>query len=634
MLTFRGTVGNAPWIGWVVETRDDIPAFVDWLHRNRREVAYDTETTGLQIYSSGFRVRVAQFGTATEAWAIPVDQDPDYYGFIVRSALEHVESLTMHNAPYDWLASDQDSRIAAPLAGLWRKTVDTRALAHLRDSRGRQEGGTGHGLKDLAEQLLDRNATVGELALKDAFREIKATKATGFARIDLWHRDYLYYALLDVILTSRLRTVLAAQVPASARGLVPMETELAFIGASMQKRGFLIDRPYTEKLSAEYVYRYNDACDTAEGLGVENINANMQVIKALIRDGAVIPPPEWIAVLREEKPEEYEALGLDGRQLPRDAIPLGRTASGLPQLDKRTLQALVDRGNPLATAVQAGKRALKWDKSYAAAFLEMADGNDRIHANVNTLLARTARMSVTNPALQTLPSSEWAIRECFIADPGELICGIDYANMELRVIAALAKDPVMMDAFARGEDLHNITAAMAFGPEPGEKHSKRPLGKGANFAKVFGGGWRAIVEQFGAEPAAAKKVVKAFDDTYKGVTAYSKKREAEAKRFGYITTDSGRRLHVDPDRAYSATNYSVQSFARDLMAQGAVKIHREGYLDYMRLIVHDEFVISAPEGDAKEIAHEVGKLMSCSYNGVSIPTDPEVYGRSWGDGYK
>ncbi|MFF3673600.1 DNA polymerase [Streptomyces sp. NPDC002120] len=632
MLTYRGAVGNVPWIGYVVESREDIPAFVEWVHRNRREIAYDTETTGLQIYAGDFRVRVAQFGTATEAWAIPVDQDPTYYGFIVRSALEHIESLTMHNAPYDWLASDQDSHIRAPLAGLWQKTVDTRALAHLRDSRGRQEGGTGHGLKDLAEQLLDRNATVGEVALKEAFKEIKATKATGFARIDLWHRDYLYYALMDVILTSRLRKVLTAQVPASARGLVSMETELAFIGASMQKRGFLMDRPYTEKLSAQYVYEYNEACDVAEALGVENINSNMQVIKALHREGAVSLPAVFVQNLPAE---DREGWGIGARALPsKQALALGTTKSGQPQLDKRVLEELVRRGNPLAKAVQRGKRALKWDKSYAAAFLEMADGNDRIHANVNTLLARTARMSVTNPALLTLPSSEWAVRGCLIADPGQLICGIDFSNMELRVIAALAKDPVMMDAFARGEDLHNITAAMAFGPYEGEKHPQRKLGKGANFAKVFGGGWKAIVEQFGAEPAAAKKVVKAFDDTYKGVTAYSKKREAEAKRFGYITTDSGRRLHVDRDRAYSATNYSVQSFARDLMAQGAVKIHRQGYLDYMRLIVHDEFVISAPENEAKEIAREVGALMSCAYNGVSIPTDPEVYGRSWGDGYK
>ncbi|MFD0374702.1 DNA polymerase [Streptomyces sp. NPDC127112] len=629
MITFRGVLGGIPWRGYVVETRDEIPAFVEWVHGNRSAVAYDTETTGLDVYGD-FRVRVAQFGTETEAWAIPIDADPEFYGHIVRCALEHIESLTMHNAPYDWLATDQS--IGFKLENMWRKTVDTRVLSHLIDSRGKQEGGTGHGLKELSNAYLDPNASVGEMELKAAFKEIKATKATGFARIDLWHRDYLLYALLDVILTSRLRRVLTPKVPGTARPLVPMEHELAFIGAHMQRKGFLMDRPYTEKLSAQYVYDYNEACDAAEALGVENINSNRQVLKVLYREGAITLPRDFTTTLDAEGREEW---GITGRQITSGkALALGTTKSGQPQLDKRALEELVKRGNPLAKAVQAGKRALKWDKAYASSFLEMADSNDRIHANVNTLLARTARMSVTNPALQTLPSSEWAIRECFIADPGELVCGIDYANMELRVIAALAKDPVMMKAFAEGQDLHNITAEMAFGAYEGDKHPQRKLGKGANFAKVFGGGWKAIVEQFGAEEQAAKKVVKAFDDTYKGVTRYSKANEAEAKRYGYVTTDSGRRLHVDRDRAYSATNYKVQSFARDLMAQGALKIHRAGLLDYMRLIVHDEFVISAPEKEAAEVAKEVGRLMSTEWNGVSIPTDPEVYGRSWGDGYK
>ncbi|WP_424216381.1 DNA polymerase (plasmid) [Streptomyces sp. BI20] len=609
---------------------------MDWINRNRRMIAYDTETTGLKVYSEGFQVRVAQFGTETEAWAIPVEADRDYYSHIVRCALEHIESLTMHNAPYDWLATDKS--LGFKLEDMWRKTVDTRTISHLIDSRGRQEGGTGHGLEYLGAAYLGGDAEEGAVALKEEFRKIKATKATGYARIDLWNLPYLNYGLVDVIIAARLRAKLTPLIPRSARGLLPMETELAFIGAYMQRKGFLLDRDYTEKLSAQYVYDYNVAADAAEeDWGITSINAQMQVIYALLRDGAIRAPKQWLAALREEKPDVWESLGLGGRQIaPRGAVLLGETKTGLPQLDKKALEELVKRGHPLAKIVRDGKRALKWDKSYAAAFLADADESDRIHATINTLLARTARMSVTDPALQTLPSSEWAIRACFIADPGELICGIDYSNMELRVLAALAQDQVMMKAFLDGLNLHNVTATAAFGDMPfiDGKHPEYKLGKGSNFAKVFGGGWKTLVTQFGAAPEAAKAVVKAFDDTYKGVTAYAEKNRSEAIRFGYVTTDSGRVLHVDRDRLYSSTNYKVQGFARDLMGQGALRVHRAGYLDYMRLIVHDEFILSAPKKQAKEIAHEVGKLMSCEWQGVSIPTEAEVYGRSWGDGYR
>ncbi|MGW5735768.1 MULTISPECIES: DNA polymerase [Streptomyces] len=636
MRTYRGVLGGVPWIGYAVESRDDIQAFIEWVHRNRHEIAYDTETTGLDIFGRDFRVRVAQFGTTREAWAIPIDADPTYYGYIVAKALEHIESLTMHNAPFDWLASDQDKNIPIKLESLWAKTTDTRVLSHLRDSRGRPEGGTGHGLKDLANAFVDQYASTGEEALKEAFKEIGTTKRTGgFAKIDLWHTDYIMYACLDVILTSRVRKVLTAKVPSTARGLVPMENELAFIGAYMQRTGFLMDVPYTEKLSADYVYRYNDACDRAETLGVENINSTMQVIKVLTQDGAVKPPPEWVDTLTEEQREDF---GLSGKALAaRGAIQLGATKTGLPRLDAKSLEALVSKGNPLAKAVQEGKRALKWDKAYASAFLEMRDENDRIHANINTLLARTARWSVTSPALLTLPSSEFAIRECLIADDGEAVGGIDYANMELRVAAALSGDPTMMHAFAEDLNLHQLTAEAAFGqqaPGPDGKHPKYKLGKMTNFLSCFGGAEKALMEQAGVDYRTAKHILGSFWAAYPKFKKYADKQTATAKRQGYIVTASGRVLHTDANRPFAATNYSIQSFARDLMGLGAIKVHRAGMLDVMRLIVHDEFVISAPKAEARDAAHEVGRLMSCEWNGVNIPTEPEVYGRSWGDGYK
>src|SRR5690606_23670732 len=87
--------------------------------------------------------------------------------------------------------------------------------------------------------------------------------------------------------------------------------------------------------------------------------------------------------------------------------------------------------------------------------------NNRVHCSINSLKARTARMAITNPALQTLPASESVIRKCFLADEGELIVSVDYKAEELRVLAALSGDPVMRQAFVDDADLHQITADAA-----------------------------------------------------------------------------------------------------------------------------------------------------------------------------
>lgn len=98
-------------------------------------------------------------------------------------------------------------------------------------------------------------------------------------------------------------------------------------------------------------------------------------------------------------------------------------------------------------------------------------------------------------------------------------------------------------------------------------------------------------------------------------------------------TPSGRHLPLDRDRLYAATNYVVQSTARDLLAQAVVDIFAAGLGDHLLLPVHDELIAQAPTADAEEVIREIGRAMESTFYGVRIESDPDVYGASWGHGY-
>src|SRR5690606_21340105 len=117
--------------------------------------------------------------------------------------------------------------------------------------------------------------------------------------------------------------------------------------------------------------------------------------------------------------------------------------------------------------------------------------------------------SITGIPAQTLPSSDWIIRRCFLADEGHVVASVDYAAQELRMVAALSGDERMRKAFEEGEDLHQITADAAGGP--------RKVGKMANFLTVYGGGWKALKLQAKVDDKTAKATIKGFNTSFPGV---------------------------------------------------------------------------------------------------------------------
>ena len=602
-LTFR-VAGRTARVN-VLENRDDVPHFQGFVRRNANELAFDTEATGKNIFKPGWKWRVAQFGNTEEAYVLPVEHSP-YLRDQVGRALRFVKHINMHNATYDLLVVDKE--LGIPLKELYAKSTDTGIISRLVDSRGKKEGMPGHKLEDLIGQYLDKavaedvKGSMGKLA-----KELKVSKEEVFRTVPLDHEEFNLYAGADVITTSLLKRILLPKVPQSARKLIPYEHTLARICAEIEKRGFVLDREYT----------------TAEARKLEEIEtywvmqAEAEVLQNTIYDGEVfydLDEVEWGST--QQMALVFMDRGIDEFEL---------TPKGQLKIDEKFLNHWAERGDKLAEAIREAKKASKWRKTWFESFLENADENGRCHASINTMQARTARMSITGIPAQTLPSGEAFVRNCFLADEGEVIASIDYGNQELRVTAALSGDRTMLRAFRENLDLHQITADAA--------GVQRKVGKMANFLTVYGGGWPALMEQGKVDEETAKRVLNAFKETYPGVEKLSQQLQKEARRNGFITTDTGRRLYVDKERPYSAMNYKIQSTSRDITGAALVRLDRAGFTPYIRLPIHDEVLFSFPEAKAHEMAKEAGRIMEHTINGLVIPTDPEVAGRSWGSLY-
>lgn len=596
----------------VVESARDLDAFDDFLRRTSGEIlGFDTETTGLHIYGRDFRVRLAQFGTATEAFVLPVELDPAIFAAARIALRDPNRRFVAHNAPFDLLVADRTG--LAGLLDLGPRTFDTYILAHLCDPRTEADGGPGLGLKPLSSVYVDPDAADTAKGLYEVFRrEYKATKVTGWALIDTLHPLYTLYAGLDVIYVSRLLSELSVLIKGNGLSrLAHWEHAVQMVTTKQQRRGLLIDTVYTPRLAAELAEEAERFRNVAAAYGVENVNSTKQVAEALAAMGED---------LTEKTATGNVSVG-KGVLLP------------LADLDARTWERLGVRDpNPVADAVVRVKRAAKWGESYAQAFMDLRDEDDRIHPFIKSLAARTARMSVSTPPLQQLPSSDWTIRRAIIADPGNVIGGIDYRSMELRVLAALADVKGMKTAIAEGRDLHDFTASLIYGDE--FTSIQRRYAKGVGLGKVFGGGPTGLAKQIGAPYAQVKYAADRYDEVYPEVNAYSKRLQRQA-RYGKqeVVTPFGRHLPLDRDRAYACVNYAVQSTARDLIAKALLDIEAAGMGDHVLLPVHDELIVQAPEADAPEVVREIGRLMESTFMGVPIESDPEVYGPSWGHGY-
>lgn len=605
MLTQTHTVNGSECLIYTPESVRDLAGFQAFLRKGDPVIGLDSETTGLNIFSPGFGLRLVQFGNEREAWVLRVDLFAD----VIRDTLLSDRIFAVHNAPFDLLVFDK--HLGVRVEDLAPRVFDTRIFAHLIDPRQESEGGAGLSLKPLSAIYVDPDAPDTQAGLYAEFRKIGKTKETGWAAIDIMHPLYNRYAGLDVILETRLFHQLADIIKGiGLTRLSKFEHLFQSYIMLLQRKGMLVDLDYVDHLDTELSAEAADWRAKAAKYGVENVNSTAQVADALQGMGEN---------LTERTPSG--AVKADKGVL----LPLADLDPTWKDLDVRT-------PNPLALAVLHAKRAEKWRVAYIDAFRRLADEDGRLHPSIGTLQARTARMSVSNPPLQQLPSKEFRVRRAILADPGHVMMSADYDQVEFRVLAALADVKGMKTAIAEGIDLHDFTAELIWGPD--FTKFQRSLGKGVGFGKVFGGGAPTLSRQTGAPIEQVREAIAKYDSVYPEIKKFGRmlQRKAEYGKREVVTV-SGRHLPLDKDRLYAAVNYVVQSTARDVIAESIVDIFDAGLGDTLLMPIHDEVLFQAPAEDAEEVGREIGKIMSKPFMGVPLTASAEVYGKNWGGGY-
>jgi DNA polymerase-1 len=576
--TVRINVAETPW---------DLDRFIDFIEANP-VLGFDTETTGLDWWNSdrGFRIRLAQFGNGIESWVLPVEINPQFKAAAIW-ALRKARLLVAHNGTFDQHVSERT--LGIPLEELAPKMFDTKILAHLVDPRQVKEQGPGLKLEELIKFYVD---PVAAAEVKGSMAQIakryKVKKADIWPVVRTFDKDYLLYAGMDPIWAYRLLHILLPKVPArsKAKGLIGWEHRLAHVMAKTERTGYLVDREYAEMRISELKAEEQKWLEVAHQW-VENVNSDNQLIEA------------------------FQGFGFKLTK---------KTPKGNLSMDAEVLDSI---DHPLAEAVKKATKAAKWRKTWFEAAINGMDSQGRVHASVNPLQARTARMSISGAiAAQTFPAGDGYVRSAFLAEEGHVSVSIDFGNMELRFLAAESRDPVMVDAFLNDKDLHQITAEAAGVP--------RKVGKMGNFLIVFGGGWKALMDGAHVSEQVARKTIEAFGETYTWVDKLSKKLMGDAKRYGFIYTVTGRRLPVDRSRSYAALNYYIQSGSRDITARAVLNLDRAGFTPWIRLVIHDEIVFSFPKERAKELTEQAARIMEFTVKGVLIPAEGEIGGRSWG----
>lgn len=275
----------------------------------------------------------------------------------------------------------------------------------------------------------------------------------------------------------------------------------------------------------------------------------------------------------------------------------------------------------------------------------------RVHTTFNQFVAATGRLSSSDPNLQNIPirtKEGKAIRGAFIAEEGNLIASLDYSQIELRILAHVSGDPVMVDAFKNGEDIHQRTASEIF-DEPLNNVSKeqRSYAKTINFGLLYGMGVHRLSQTLGIPRTEAKAYLDKYYERYQGIFKWQEKLLEEARAKGEVRTLLGRKRLVPEINAKNrmlaqraeriAINTPIQGSAADIIKLAMIEVDKvlseKHPTAKMILQVHDELLIEAPEKDIESAKCAVQEIMTEVYR-LSVPlvVDGEI-GKSWNEAH-
>ena len=346
-----------------------------------------------------------------------------------------------------------------------------------------------------------------------------------------------------------------------------------------------------------------------------------------------------------KSPKQLGVILFERLQLP----VIKKTKTGY-STDAKVLEALEGK-HPLIATILEHRKLAKLQSTYLDGLKPLVNAKTRrIHTHFQQTVTVTGRLSSTDPNLQNIPTRTEEgkqIRRIFVPGAGfDYLMSCDYSQVELRILACIAKDELLLDAFRHGQDIHARTAAEVFGvPLADVTHEMRSRAKAVNFGIVYGISDFGLAKQLNVSRAEAAGYIESYFARYTGVKKYMEDIVAKAREQGYVATLMGRRRYL-PDIRHSnfnlrsfaertAINTPIQGTAADIMKQAMIDVERAleaaGVKSRILLQVHDELVLEVTEEEKEQVADLVRTTMQNAAQ-LDIPLLADVnFGKNWAE---
>ncbi|MBD9677669.1 DNA polymerase I [Pseudomonas sp. PDM18] len=557
-------------------------------------IAFDTETTSLdpqqaQVVGVSFAVKegeAAYVPLAHSYMGVPAQLDRDAVLQALKPLLEDPKKRKVgQHAKYDMNVL---ANASTPIA-VQGVAFDTMLESYVLDSTA-----TRHDMDSLALKYLGHSTI--------RFEDIagKGAKQLTFDQIALEQAGP--YAAEDADVTLRLHQTLWQKleaIPSLAKVLTEIEMPLVPVLARIERNGALVDANLLGKQSVE--------------LGEKMVELQRQAFELAGEEFNLGSPKQLGAIL-------YEKLGLP---------VLSKTATGQPSTAEAVLAELAEQDYELPKVIMQYRSLSKLKSTYTDKLPEQINPRTgRIHTSYHQAVAATGRLSSSDPNLQNIPirtAEGRRIRQAFVAPKGYKLLAADYSQIELRIMAHLAKDEGLLDAFRHDRDVHRATAAEVFGvPLDEVTGDQRRSAKAINFGLIYGMSAFGLAKQIGVERKEAQAYIDRYFARYPGVLAYMERTRAQAAEQGFVETLFGRRLYL-PEIASkngamrkaaerTAINAPMQGTAADIMKRAMVAVDnwlQESAIDARVILqVHDELVLEVREDLVDQVRDGIRPLMS------------------------
>ncbi|MCP1621723.1 DNA polymerase I [Pseudomonas nitroreducens] len=580
-------------------------------------IAFDTETTSLdpqqaQVVGVSFAVKegeAAYVPLAHSYMGVPAQLDRDVVLKALKPLLEDPKKRKVgQHAKYDMNVL---ANASTPIA-VQGVAYDTMLESYVLDSTA-----TRHDMDSLALKYLGHSTI--------RFEDIagKGAKQLTFDQIALEQAGP--YAAEDADVTLRLHQTLWQKleaIPSLAKVLTDIEMPLVPVLARIERNGALVDANLLGKQSVELGEKMVELQRQAYDLAGEEFNLGS--------------PKQLGAIL-------YEKLGLP---------VLSKTATGQPSTAEAVLAELAEQDYELPKVIMQYRSLSKLKSTYTDKLPEQINPRTgRIHTSYHQAVAATGRLSSSDPNLQNIPirtAEGRRIRQAFVAAKGYQLLAADYSQIELRIMAHLAKDEGLLDAFRHDRDVHRATAAEVFGvPLEEVTGDQRRSAKAINFGLIYGMSAFGLAKQIGVERKEAQAYIDRYFARYPGVLAYMERTRAQAAEQGFVETLFGRRLYL-PEIASkngamrkaaerTAINAPMQGTAADIMKRAMVSVDnwlQESGIDARVILqVHDELVLEVREDLVDQVRDGIRPLMSGAAE-LDVPLVVEAgVGANWDEAH-